>query len=81
MDPEMFAAMDKFNEELINAGILLDGTGLTPGSAVPVFGSSARIVPSPTGHSTQRNTRYADQKNSVIIPMVNDFLDAKPPKK
>ena len=23
---EMFAAMEKFNEELINAGILLDGT-------------------------------------------------------
>ena len=30
MDPEAFAAMDKFNEELINAGIMLDGTGLTP---------------------------------------------------
>src|SRR5271166_3616668 len=29
---EMFAAMDKFNEELINAGIMLDGTGLTPSS-------------------------------------------------
>ena len=32
MDPEMFAVMDKFNEELINAGIMLDGTGLTPTS-------------------------------------------------
>ena len=29
---EMFAAMDKFNEELINAGIMLDGTGLKPSS-------------------------------------------------
>ena len=32
MDPEMFAAMDKFIEELINAGIMLDGTGLKPSS-------------------------------------------------
>jgi len=30
--PEMFAAMEKFNEELISAGILLDGAGLTPSS-------------------------------------------------
>ena len=35
MDPEMFAAMDKFIEELINAEIMLDGTGLTPTSAAP----------------------------------------------
>ena len=26
MDPKMFAVMDKFIEELINAGIMLDGT-------------------------------------------------------
>src|SRR6187401_2405868 len=30
--PEAFAAMDKFNDELIAAGIMLDGTGLTPSS-------------------------------------------------
>ena len=30
--PEMFAAMEKYNEELINAGIMLDGTGLKPSS-------------------------------------------------
>ena len=30
--PEMFAAMGKFNEELINAGILVVGGGLTPSS-------------------------------------------------
>lgn len=46
MDPEMFAAMDKFNEELINAGILLDGMGLTPGSrgARMRFSGSNRTV-------------------------------------
>ncbi|MGP0063028.1 MAG: YciI family protein [Isosphaeraceae bacterium] len=43
---EMFAAMDKFNEELINAGIMLDGTGLTPSSrgARVRFSGSNRIV-------------------------------------
>ena len=44
--PEMFAAMDKFNEELINAGIMLDGTGLTPTSrgARVRFSGSKRTV-------------------------------------
>ena len=46
MNPEAFAAMDKFNEELINAGIMLDGTGLTPSSrgARVRFSGSNRIV-------------------------------------
>ena len=45
-DPEMFAAMDKFNEELINAGIMVDGTGLTPTSrgARVRFSGTNRIV-------------------------------------
>jgi len=30
---EMFEAMGKFNEELVNAGILVDGDGLKPSSA------------------------------------------------
>ncbi len=30
--PEMFEAMGKFNEELVNAGVLLDGDGLKPSS-------------------------------------------------
>jgi hypothetical protein len=29
---EMFEAMGRFNEELVNAGVLLAGEGLTPGS-------------------------------------------------
>ena len=49
-DPEMFAAMDKFNEELINAGILLDGTGLTPtsrGARVRFSGSNRTVTDRP----------------------------------
>src|SRR5271154_5737893 len=50
MDPEMFAAMDKFNEELINAGIMLDGTGLTPssrGARVRFSGSNRTVTDGP----------------------------------
>ncbi len=50
MDPEMFAAMDKFIEELINAGILLDGTGLKPsscGARVRFSGSSRTVTDGP----------------------------------
>ena len=50
MDPEAFAAMDKFNEELINAGIMLDGTGLKPsscGARVRFSGSSRTVTDGP----------------------------------
>ncbi len=47
---EIFAAMDKFNEELINAGIMLDGTGLTPssrGARVRFSGSNRTVTDGP----------------------------------
>ena len=47
---EMFASMEKFNEELINAGILLDGTGLTPssrGARVRFSGSNRTVTDGP----------------------------------
>ena len=47
---EMFAAMEKFNEELINAGILLDGTGLRPssrGARVRFSGSNRTVIDGP----------------------------------
>src|SRR5271157_1429241 len=47
---EMFAAMDKFNEELINAGIMLDGTGLTPssrGARVRFSGTNRTVTDGP----------------------------------
>jgi hypothetical protein len=44
--PEMFSAMGKFNEELINAGIMVVGGGLTPSSrgARVRFSDSNRTV-------------------------------------
>ena len=54
--PEMFAAMDKFNEELINAGIMLDGTGLTPssrGARVRFSGSSRTVTNGPFAETTE----------------------------
>jgi hypothetical protein len=56
MDPEMFAVMDKFNEELINAGILLDGTGLTPssrGARVRISGSNRTVTNGPFAETTE----------------------------
>ena len=47
---EMFEAMDKFNNELINAGILLDGAGLTPssrGARVRFSGSNRTVIDGP----------------------------------
>jgi hypothetical protein len=54
--PEVFAAMDKFNEELINAGILLDGTGLTPssrGARVRFSGSNRTVTNGPFAETTE----------------------------
>ena len=54
--PEMFAAMDKFNEELINAGIMLDGTGLTPssrGARVRFSGSNRTVTNGPFAETTE----------------------------
>jgi hypothetical protein len=56
MDPEMFAAMDKFNEELINAGILLDGTGLKPtscGARVRFSGANRTVTNGPFAETTE----------------------------
>ena len=50
IDPEAFEAMDKFNEELINSGILLDGTGLTPrsrGARVRLSGANRTVIDGP----------------------------------
>src|SRR5262245_34790356 len=53
---EMFAAMEKFNEELINAGIMLDGTGLTPssrGARVRFSGSNRTVTAGPFAETTE----------------------------
>lgn len=49
-DPEMFAAMGRFNEELIKAGIMQTGDGLKPSSAgarVHFSGSSRTVSKGP----------------------------------
>jgi hypothetical protein len=54
--PEMFAAMEKYNEELINAGIMLDGTGLTPssrGARVRFSGSNRTVTLGPFAETTE----------------------------
>ena len=54
---EMFAAMEKFNEELINAGIMLDGAGLTPSSRgqprVRFSGSDRSVTDGPFAETTE----------------------------
>ena len=48
--PEMFSAMGKFNEELINAGILVVGGGLAPsslGARVRFSGSNRTVTDGP----------------------------------
>jgi hypothetical protein len=47
---EAFAAMSNFNEELINAGILLDGAGLLPssrGARVRFSGADRTVIDGP----------------------------------
>jgi hypothetical protein len=47
---EMFAAMGKFNEELVNAGIMVDGDGLRPsshGKRVAFDGTSRIVIDGP----------------------------------
>ena len=56
MDPEAFAVMDKFIEELINAGIMLDGTGLTPtsrGARVRFSGTNRTVTDGPFAETTE----------------------------
>jgi hypothetical protein len=69
MDPEMFAAMDKFIEELINAGIMLDGTGLTPtsrGARVRFSGSSRTVTAGPFPETTELIAGFMIWKVSSI---------------
>ncbi len=56
IDPEGFAAMDKFNEELIDAGIMLDGTGLKPtscGARVRFSGTNRIVTDGPFAETTE----------------------------
>jgi hypothetical protein len=66
---EIFAAMDKFNEELINAGIMLDGTGLTPssrGARVRFSGSNRTVINGPFAETTELIAGFSIWKVSSL---------------
>ena len=82
--PEMFAAMEKFNEELINAGILLDGAGLTPssrGARVRSSGSNRIVIDGPFAETKELIAGFMIWKVSSLqeaidwvkrAPMIDD---------
>jgi hypothetical protein len=54
--PEAFEAMGKFNEELVNAGILLAADGLTPsskGKRIAFDGASRTVIDGPFAESRE----------------------------
>ncbi|MDC9824543.1 YciI family protein [Devosia sp. ZB163] len=56
--PEVFEAMGKFNEELINAGVLLAGEGLHPSS-------EGALVTSSGGEITVTDGPFAESKELI----------------
>jgi hypothetical protein len=66
---ETFAAMDKFNEELINAGILLVGAGLTPssrGARVRFSGSNRTVIDGPFAETKELIAGFSIWKVSSL---------------
>jgi len=58
---EMFAAMATYNEQLVNAGIMLDGQGLLPskqGARVVFQGASTSVVDGPFTESKELIAGY-----------------------
>ncbi len=58
-DEKMLAAMMKFNEELVNAGVMQAGEGLQPSS------KGARVKFSPTGRKTLVDGPFPETKELV----------------
>ena len=81
--PEMeegFAAMEKFNEELINAGIMLDGTGLTPtsrGARVRFSGSNRTVTLGPFAETTEIIAGFSIWKVSSLQEAI-DWVKKSP---
>jgi hypothetical protein len=66
---EMFAAMHKFNEELINAGIIIVGAGLTPsscGARVRFSGSNRTVTNGPFAETTELIAGFSIWKVSSL---------------
>jgi hypothetical protein len=58
---ELLSAMGKFNEELVNAGIMLDGAGLTPSSRgvrVRFSGSDRTVIDGPFAETKELIAGY-----------------------
>ena len=58
---ELFAAMGKFNEELVNAGILLDAAGLLPsskGARVAFSGTKRTVIDGPFAETKELIAGY-----------------------
>ncbi|MEQ8268137.1 MAG: YciI family protein [Parvibaculum sp.] len=59
--PEMFEAMGKFNEELINAGVMLEGDGLKPsseGKRVAFDGPKRSVIDGPFAETRELVAGY-----------------------
>lgn len=77
---EVFAAMDKFNEELINAGILLDGTGLKPsscGARVRFSGSKRTVTNGPFAETAEVIAGFSIWKVSSLQEAI-DWVKKSP---
>ena len=62
---ELLTAMGKYNEELVNAGIMLDGTGLTPssrGARVRFSGSNRTVIDGPFAETKELIAGFWDWK-------------------
>src|ERR1700712_3482328 len=58
---ELLTAMGKFNEELVNAGIMLDGAGLTPtsrGARVHFSGANRTVIDGPFAETKELIAGY-----------------------
>jgi hypothetical protein len=59
--PELLAAMGKFNEELVKAGVMLDGAGLKPskaGARVRFAGTKRNVIDGPFAETKELVAGY-----------------------
>src|ERR1700731_5069125 len=78
--PEMFAAMGKFNEELINAGIMVVGGGLAPssrGARVRFSGSNRTVTNGPFAETTEIIAGFSIWKVSSLQEAI-DWVKKSP---
>jgi hypothetical protein len=60
-ETEMFEAMGKFNEELVNAGVMMDGDGLKPssnGKRIAFNGTSRTVIDGPFAETRELVAGY-----------------------